>query len=590
MKKQTGLMTLSLLLAGPAIAGGVGAPVARPAAAAVSCKTIAQIVTTDPQFSTLAVAVEAAGLSETLSSGAFTVFAPTNAAFAKVPSDMLATVLNDPEMLRSVLLYHVVPGKIAAKQVMGLKSARTAQGSTIDVMVNGNNVMINDANITKVNVPACNGVVHVVDTVLMPPMEAAAPAPVAEEPVVEAPEPAAEEPMVDAPAEPVAEEPAVETPAPVAAAPAFNISQIPATPLSGGTVSTTTDATVTTETTTTDTTTEATAEVTATAEATAECVVGNNTLYDLVVADDRFSTLRDLLSDAGLTETLMGGEYTVFAPTNDAFAAVDPDTLAVIASNPDLLRQVLLYHVVGGSITAEQLAGGEVLKTAEGSDLTPGTSGTTQLIGTATVDLVSATVSATNPGACNGVLYVIDQVLLPPNFTLPAPVAEEVVTEAVAVVTETTTAATTTTTATATTTTTPAASTTVLLLTDARYSTLASLIQAAGLTDTLNNGSFTVFAPTNDAFAKVPAATLASLQADPAKLRQVLLYHVVASSVDIATASTELTSAEGSKLMLTRADGAIQIETAKVDAGSLSTVGTSRVYALDTVLLPPSLR
>ncbi|THF66032.1 fasciclin domain-containing protein [Deinococcus sp. Arct2-2] len=618
MKKQTGLMTLSLLLATSAVAGGAGAPVARPAAAPAACKTIAQLVMSDPQFSTLAVAVEAAGLGDTLSSGAFTVFAPTNAAFAKVPSDMLATVLNDPEMLQSVLLYHVVPGKIAAKQVAGIKSARTVQGTRIDVMVSGSTVMINDATITQVNVPACNGVIHIIDTVLMPPMamaETPAPAPVAETP---APEPVAEE--TPAP-EPVAEEtPAVEeAPAPAAevavtAAP-FDISQIPATPLSGATTTTTettttdtavaettTTDTATTDTTTTDTTVVAettTADTTVVAEVatpTAECVVGSNTLYDVIVADDRFSTLRDLLSDAGLTETLMSGEYTIFAPTNEAFAAVDPDTLAVIASTPDLLKQVLLYHVVEGIITTDQLASGEVLRTAEGSELTPGNSGGKQLVGTATVDLVSATVATTDAQACNGTIFVIDQVLLPPNFTLPAPVVEEAPaadTTATATTTDTTaTATTTTTTATATTTAaaTPAASTTVALLTDARFSVLASLVQAAGLTDTLNNGTFTVFAPTNDAFAKVPAATLAALQADPAKLKQVLLYHVVASSVDLTTTNDQLTSAEGSTLKVTRADGTVQIETAKVDTGSLMTVGTSRVYALDTVLLPPSLR
>ncbi|WP_331710202.1 fasciclin domain-containing protein [Deinococcus puniceus] len=579
-------MTLSLLLATSAVAGGAGTPVARPATAAspAACKTIAQLVTSDPQFSTLAVAVEAAGLGDVLSSGAFTVFAPTNAAFAKVPSDMLATVLNDPEMLRSVLLYHVVPGKIAANQVVGLKSARTAQGSTIAVAVNGSNVMINDANVTKVNVAACNGVIHIIDTVLMPPMPAAAtPAP---EPVAETPAP---EPVAETPApEPVAETPAPEPVAEVAApAPVFNISQIPATPLSGATTTTTTE-TATTETTTEAVTTTTTPEVTATAEATAECVVGSNTLYDVIVADDRFSTLRDLLSDAGLTETLMSGEYTVFAPTNDAFAAVDPDTLAIIASTPDLLRQVLLYHVVAGTVTAEKLAGGEVLKTAEGGDLTPGTRDGKQLIGIATVDVVSAAVGTTTSDPCNGVLYTIDQVLLPPNFTLPAPVVEAPAAEATTATTDTTATATTTTTTTTTTAT--VTTTSAVLAADARFSTLVSLLQAAGLVDTVNNGTFTVFAPTNEAFAKVPATTLASLQADPAKLRQVLLYHVVASSVDLVAAGAELTSAEGSLLPIVRADSTVKVAGGTVNTTAIMGGGTSKVYVIDTVLLPPSLR
>ena len=85
MKKHTGLLTLSLMLATPALAGGAGAPMAPMPAAA--CKSIAQIVMTDPNFSTLATAVEAAGLGQTLMGGQYTVFAPTNAAFAKLPSD-----------------------------------------------------------------------------------------------------------------------------------------------------------------------------------------------------------------------------------------------------------------------------------------------------------------------------------------------------------------------------------------------------------------------------------------------------------------------------------------------------------------------
>lgn len=644
MKQQTGLMTLSLLLATSAVAGGAGAPVARPAAAPAACKTIAQLVTSDPQFSTLAVAVEAAGLGDTLSSGAFTVFAPTNAAFAKVPSDMLATVLNDPEMLRSVLLYHVVPGKIAAKQVMGLKSARTAQGSTIDVMVSGSTVMINDATITQVNVPACNGVIHVIDTVLLPPM----PAPVVEAPAP-APTPAPAEPVAETPApEPAAEpapatEPAPAVEAPITSAP-FDITQIPVTPLSGATTTeTTTTDTATTDTTTTDTTTTdttvttdtTTTDTTVTAEAptpTAECVVGSNTLYDVIVADDRFSTLRDLLSDAGLTETLMSGEYTVFAPTNDAFAAVDPETLAIIASTPDLLKQVLLYHVVPGTITADQLASGEVLKTAEGSDLTPGRNGDNQLVGTATVDVVTASVDAANSQACNGTIFVINQVLLPPNFTLPAPVeeapaADTATTDATATATTTTTeapaatattttttdtAAATTTTTTdttaATTTTTPTATTTpaapaatattsttvAVLLADPRFSTLAGLVQAAGLADTLNSGTYTIFAPTNDAFTKVSPSTLSTLQADVTKLRQVLLYHVVAASIDgtnLASA-TEYTSAQGGRLAVTRTGTPLitRIGDAAIDTGSALDAGASKIYAIDTVLIPQELR
>lgn len=169
MKKQTSLLTLSLMLATPALAGGAGAPVTKPATAAGACRSIAQILSGDPQFSTLLTAVQAAGLAESLTTGSYTVFAPTNAAFAKVPSDQLAAVLNDPDMLNNVLLYHVMTGQMSAKQVMSVKSAKTVQGTNVTVMTSGGRVMINGANVVKADVQACNGVIHVIDAVLIPP-------------------------------------------------------------------------------------------------------------------------------------------------------------------------------------------------------------------------------------------------------------------------------------------------------------------------------------------------------------------------------------------------------------------------------------
>lgn len=152
----------ALLLSGSAIAGGGGN--------VPTGNTIAAVVSNDPNFSTLLSAVQAAGLTQTLSgSGPFTVFAPTNAAFAKVPQDQLQALLNDPARLRAVLLYHVVPGRVTSAQVAGLSSARTVQGGTLNVSASGGTVRINDATVTQADVPASNGVIHVIDTVLLPP-------------------------------------------------------------------------------------------------------------------------------------------------------------------------------------------------------------------------------------------------------------------------------------------------------------------------------------------------------------------------------------------------------------------------------------
>ncbi|MPY66255.1 fasciclin domain-containing protein [Deinococcus sp. SDU3-2] len=584
MKKQTSLLTLSLMLATPALAGGAGAPAAQNPA---TCRNIAQIVSSDPQFSTLLTAVEAAGLTETLSSGQFTVFAPTNAAFAKLPSDQLAMILNDEEMLRSVLLYHVVPGKVASAQVRSLTSARTAQGATVNVRVMNGRVMINNAAVTRADVAACNGVIHVIDTVLVPPVAPAAATPAPAAPVVSTPAPAA----------PVTTAPAVTAPA------AFDIRSIPAVPLTGATTTTTTTTTETTTTATTTTetaTTETAAESTETAaetttETATEVTVATNTLYDVIVADDRFTTLLDLLSDAGLTETLTTGEFTVFAPTNEAFAALDEATLANLAANPDVLRQVLLYHVVQGRLTAEQLASSTSLTSVQGGALSLGQSGTSRTVNASPIAETFATAS-------NGTIFVINQVLLPPGLTIPAAEAVEeapATAETTATTTETapataalattaTAPATTTTTATATVT--PAAgSLAAFVTTDPRFSILAELVQAAGLAETLGGGEFTLFAPTNDAFNAVPAATLTALRADPARLRQILLYHVVPGRVT-ATALAEspnLTTAAGTPVALTRPSGSTgtRIGAATIQGEGIAT-SNGTVYIIDTVLIP----
>jgi uncharacterized surface protein with fasciclin (FAS1) repeats len=559
MKKQTSFITLSLMLATPALAGGAGAPAARPATAA--CQNIAQIVMADPNFSTLATAVEAAGLGQTLMGGQYTVFAPTNAAFAKLPSDALAMVLNDPALLRSVLLYHVVPGKVTAKQVMGMSMGKTAQGGSFMVTVSGGKVMIDNATVTKADVMACNGVVHVIDTVLMPAMDTGM-------------QPAA--PAAAAPAP--APAPAATVSAPTAAA-ATDIMSIPALPQGGASMTTTT--TTTTETaTTTETTTEASGEM----------MAEGTTLYDMIVADERFSTLRDLLSDAELTEVLMSNDYTVFAPTNAAFEGVDPDQLALIASNPDTLKQVLLYHVVSGKLNAEDLKAGTQLRSAEGTSLDLSMEGTSVMVNTAMIDGAAVTAS-------NGNIFAINEVLLPDTLVLPdPPTGEEVMTET----TTDTTAATTATTTTATVTTTPAATTGNALvdaLSQPQFSTLLSLVQKADLVGALTAADVTVFAPTTDAFAKVPQATLDALMADPAKLKQVLTYHVVAGRVvDDGLKVAQLRSLEGSSIDL-KANGTTYTVGNLSAAGAVgSTVanridaGTSVIYPIDMVMLPPTLQ
>lgn len=124
------------------------------------------------QFKTLAAALGAAGLIETLKGkGPFTVFAPTDDAFAKLPPGTVEGLLK-PEnkaKLTAILTYHVVAGKVTAADVVKLKDAKTVNGATVKITVNGKTVTINDAKVTKADIVASNGVIHVIDTVLLPP-------------------------------------------------------------------------------------------------------------------------------------------------------------------------------------------------------------------------------------------------------------------------------------------------------------------------------------------------------------------------------------------------------------------------------------
>lgn len=120
-------------------------------------------------FKTLAAALTEAGLIETLQSeGPFTVFAPTDEAFAKLPKGTVESLLKDKEALTNILLYHVVSGKVMSGDVVKLNSAETVQGSSVYIKVVDGKVMINDAQVISADVNASNGVIHVIDTVILP--------------------------------------------------------------------------------------------------------------------------------------------------------------------------------------------------------------------------------------------------------------------------------------------------------------------------------------------------------------------------------------------------------------------------------------
>jgi len=132
-------------------------------------KNIVETAMAAGQFDTLVTAVKEAGLVDTLSGeGPFTVFAPTDTAFGAIPSEDLNALLADKEALTSVLTYHVVPGKVMAADVVNLSEAETVQGSTVDINVKGGTVMIDGATVIQTDIETSNGVIHVIDAVIMP--------------------------------------------------------------------------------------------------------------------------------------------------------------------------------------------------------------------------------------------------------------------------------------------------------------------------------------------------------------------------------------------------------------------------------------
>ena len=129
---------------------------------------IVDVAVSAGSFKTLVAAVTAAGLVDTLKGkGPFTVFAPSDDAFARLPKGTVEGLLNDIPKLTSVLTYHVVAGKVTAAQVMKMASAKTVQGQMVTFEINGG-VKINGANVVKTDVEADNGVIHVIDSVLLP--------------------------------------------------------------------------------------------------------------------------------------------------------------------------------------------------------------------------------------------------------------------------------------------------------------------------------------------------------------------------------------------------------------------------------------
>jgi transforming growth factor-beta-induced protein len=344
-------------------------------------KTIVDIAVEDGRFTTLVAALQAADLVGALNGeGSFTVFAPTDDAFAALPEGTVEALLADIPTLSEILLYHVVDGKVMAADVVELDNAMTLQGQYVDIVAEDGKVMIDNAEVIITDIEASNGVIHVIDAVILP---------------------------------------------------------------------------------------------------------ESRDIVDIAVEDGRFTTLVAAVQAAGLVDALKGeGPLTVFAPTDEAFAALPEGTVEALLADIPALTDILLYHVAEGKVMASDVIELSNAMTLQGqyADI---------LVEDGKVMIDNAQVIITDIEASNGVIHVIDAVILPESRDI-VDIAVE----------------------------------------DGRFNTLVAAIQAAGLVETLKSeGPFTVFAPTDEAFAALPEGTVEGLLADIPALTNVLLYHVVSGKV-----------------------------------------------------------
>lgn len=255
-----------------------------------------------------------------------------------------------------------------------------------------------------------------------------------------------------------------------------------------------------------------------------------------------FNTLATAIDAANLEGALDGSnQLTVFAPTDAAFEALPDGTLDALLADPAALRDVLQYHIADDVLNATAVLGRSSIIQLNGDRVFPNTVGSAAFIN-------AAGITQTNVDADFGLVHVINQVLLPPTG--------DIVDTAVA---------------------------------DDRFDTLVTAVTAAGLVDTLKGtGPFTVFAPTDDAFAALPAGTLDSLLADIPALTGVLTYHVIPSRVwsqQLVDDSTVAT-VQGSNVTIDLTGGA-QVNTSNIVITNI--VCTNGViHVIDAVLLPPS--
>jgi uncharacterized surface protein with fasciclin (FAS1) repeats len=423
--------------------------------------TIVEIAQENGNFETLVTALEAAGLDSTLAdeNGQFTVFAPTDDAFAALPEGTLDALLADTDLLTDILLYHVISDSVVGSETALSLAGNTqlmANESKLAITVRGDALYLNESMVIDTDIEASNGVIHVIDAVLTP----------------------------------------------------INVGE------------------------------------------------PEGSIVDIALASPDLTTLVAALQAADLVGTLADetATFTVFAPTDDAFAVLGEEAINALLADPAALSDVLLYHVIVGaaadSIDATALYGEFVTMANE--------AGVAIDIRDGELFVNDSQVIIRDIPATNGIIHVIDAVLLPAS-------EEEA---------------------------TPTGSIVDIALADPQFSTLVTALEAADLVTTLADETavFTVFAPTDDAFAALGEETINSLLADIPALTDILTYHVIADqAVDAATAislnGSDVEMLNGDTVSISVQGDTLYINDSAVIAEDV-TATNGIIHVIDAVLTP----
>lgn len=531
--------------------------------------TIVDVAVANGNFTTLVTALQATGLDDTLddANASFTVFAPTDAAFEALGEETISALLADTDKLSKILTYHVLASKVNAEAAISSagNTVDTVNGAKIALSLSGDNLLVNTSTVTVTDVMADNGVIHVIDAVLMPPAKTAS-----EVNIVETAKAAGNFKTLVAALERTGLDSVLSDPsgtftvfAPtddafaavgekmintLLANPsvladilkqhvlAVEADSVAAMSLNGQALETVLgnelNITINPE---TDRLLFAGANI-----VTKDIVTTNGIIHvidSVIIADvalpESYGTIADVATENGNFETLLTAlgvagldsvmadptkTFTVFAPTDAAFSALGKDNIDALLADTEGLTNTLLYHVVADQKVLSDSA--VAVANSDDNFVTMGNNDKASLsYKDATLFINDSVVSVANVMADNGVIHVIDKVIMPPKA----------MGEPTKTVAET------------------------ALETDS-LSTLVTALQQADLVDALNNpeANFTVFAPTNAAFKKVPAETLNALLADQDALTAVLLQHVLSSKISSHTAfaanGAEVETLQGNKL------------------------------------------